>query len=176
MKNAKLDNKIHKLTIIHAPVNHIINKLKLKGFFHPTKHRFNSNRFMAFFKDHRIVRCYGQIIHTLLNYYAPCANSLNVKTIAFQLKLGCIRTLAHKHNKSTQWIYLNFGKNCTVLNGYKKILAELPSDRFINEKSTKYQKLATKLNINLELSNIFKKYNFRVYKTNIFNRLYSRKT
>jgi len=152
--------------IIQAPVNEIINKLKLKGFFHPTKHRFNSNRYMTFLEDHQIVKCYGQIINTLLNYYAPCDNSSNVKTIASQLKLGCIHTLAHKHNKSAQWVYLNFGKNCTVLDRYKKILAELPSDRFINEKSTKYKKLATKLNIHLELSNIFKKYSFRLYETN----------
>jgi hypothetical protein len=118
---------------------------------------------MAFLEDHQIVNCYSQIIHTLLNYYAPCDNNLKVKTIAFQLRLGCIHTLAHKHNKSIQWIYLTFGKNCTVLDGYKKILAELPSDRFINEKLTKYKKLLAKLNINLELSNIFKKYNFRLY-------------
>lgn len=123
---------------------------------------------MTFLEDHQIVNCYSHIIYTLLNYYAVCDNNLNVKKITFQLKLGCVHTLAHKHNKSTQWAYLKFGKNCTVLDEYKKILAELPSDRYINEKSTKYNKLDANLNINLKLLNILNRYDFKLYKINTF--------
>ena len=57
---------------------------------------------MTFLEDHQVVRCYRQIIHTLLNYYALCDNSSNVKTIIFQLKLSCVHTLAYKYNKNTQ--------------------------------------------------------------------------
>ena len=168
LRNFKFNNRIHELIIIHAPINEIVNKLTLKGFYNFTKHRFKFNRLIAFLENHQIVNCYEQLIYTLLNYYAVCDNNLNIKTLVFQLKLSCVYTLAHKHKKSAQWAYLKFGKNCTILNGNNEILAELPSDRFIYEKSTKYHKLETKLSINIELSNIFKKYNFALYTPKTF--------
>lgn len=164
LTDAKLTSDVPRLISIHAPITDIINKLRVKGFFHPTKSRCSSNRFLAHLENHEIVKCYSQIIHSLLNYYAPVDNFSNIKGLVYQLKQGCIYTIAHKHNKNKSWVYLNYGQNCTILDK-KKLLAELPNDNYISQKSTKYPESSFKNNIGLEIDEILKKYSFRLYKS-----------
>ena len=165
LTDAKLTSDVPRLISIHAPIIDIINKLRVKGFFHPTKSRCSSNRFLAHLENHEIVKCYSQIIHALLNYYAPVDNFSSIKGIVFQLKQGCVYTIAHKHNKNKSWVYLEYGQNCTILDGDQKLLAELPSENFISQKSTKYPKSSSKNSIGLELDEILRKYSFRLYKS-----------
>lgn len=165
LTEAKLASDVPRTISINAPIVDIINKLRVKGFFHPTKSRFSSNRFLVHLEDHEIVRCYSQLIHALLNYYAPVDNFSNVKAISSQLKQGCVYTIAYKHKKNKNWVYLNYSKECTVLDGEKKILAELPSDKDISQKSKKYPSTRIKNSIGLELDEILRKYSFRLYKS-----------
>lgn len=101
----------------------------------------------------------------LLNYYAPVDNFSSIKNIVFQLKQGCVYTIAHKHNKNKSWVYLEYGQNCTILDGDQKLLAELPSENFISQKPTKYSRSSSKNIISLELDEILSKYSFRLYQS-----------
>jgi Type II intron maturase len=167
LTDAKLINSIPRLIAIHAPISDIVDRLRVKGFFHPTKSRYSSNRFIAHLETYEIVRCYSQIIHALLNYYSPVDNFSSVKGIVSQLKLGCIYTLAHKHNKTKQWAYLTYGKDCIITEDTsQKVLAELPSDNYISQKSKKYSNLPINSIIGFGVSEILKKYQFRLYKSN----------
>lgn len=165
LTDAKFTSDVPRLISIHAPITNIINKLRVKGFFHPTKSRCSSNKFLAHLEDYEIVKCYSQIIHALLNYYAPVDNFSNIKGVVSQLRQGCVYTLAHKHNKKRSWVYLEYGQDCTILDGDRKLLAELPSSNFISQKSKKYPKLSFKNEIGLELDEILRKYSFRLYKS-----------
>jgi Type II intron maturase len=167
LTDAILISDILRLISIHAPICDIVDRLRVKGFFHPTKSRYCSNRFIVHLETHEIVRGYSQIIHTLLNYYSPVDNFSSVKGIVSQLKLGCIYTLAHKHNKTKHWVYLTYGRDCTVMEDKsQKVLAELPSDNYISQKPEKYSNLCINSTIGFELSEILKKYQFRLYKSN----------
>jgi Type II intron maturase len=136
----------------------------VKGFFHPTKLRCSSNRFIVHFENHEIVKCYSQIAHTLLNYYAPVNNFSNIKGIVSLLKQGCAYTIAHKHNKNKHWVYLEYGRNCTIFDEGQKLIAELPSDNLMSQKPTKYPESHFKKDIGLELDEILRKYSFRFYR------------
>lgn len=167
LTDAKLASDVPRLISIHAPINEIVNRFRIKGFFHPTKSRYSSNRFMAHLEPYEIVRCYSQIIHTLLNYYSPVDNFSSIKGIVSQLKLGCVYTLAHKHNKTKHWVYLTYGRDCVIIEDKdQKVLAELPSDNYISQKSTKYPNLPINNTIGFELSEILRKYQFRLYRSN----------
>ena len=143
LTDAKSRSDTPRLISVYAPIHEIVDKLRVKGFFHPIKNRYCSNKFIAFLENHEIVRCYSQIIESLLNYYAPSDNFSRIRAMASQLKLGCVYTIARKHNKGKHWVYLEFGKDCTILNE-GKMIAELPSDLFISSKSTKYPESPTK--------------------------------
>lgn len=162
---AKLASPVSPTISIYAPIVDVINKLRVKGFFHPTKNRFSSNRFLANLEDHEIVRCYSQLIHILLNYYSLVDNFSNVKAVISQLKHGCVYTIAYKHKKTRSWVYLNYSKECTVFDGEKIFLAELPSDKDISQKSRKYSSILIKNSIGIELDEILRKYSFRLYKS-----------
>lgn len=151
-------NNVFLLRFINVPISIIVNKLRLKGFFHLIKNRIRSNRFIINLKNQEIVTCYSKIINTLFNYYNLTDNFFNIKTIVTQLKLSCIYTLAYKHNKSKYWVYSIFGENCTILNSNIKFLIELPNNSCNKNKCMKYPKLFTKTNVNFEINKILNKY------------------
>jgi hypothetical protein len=165
LTHAKLNSEVPRLISINAPIMDIINKLRVKGFFHPTKSRCSSNRFLVHLENYEIVNCYSQIMDALLNYYAPVDNFSSIKNIVIQLKQGCAYTIAHKHNKNKSWVYLEYGQNCTILDGDQKLLAELPSENFISQNPTKYPKSSSKNIISLKLDEILSKYSFRLYQS-----------
>ena len=118
---------------------------------------------MVYLENKEIVRCYSQIIQALLNYYRLANNFSVVKSVIFQLKLGCVYTLAYKHNKTKRWVFLEFGKNCTILHQDQKILAELPSTNRILQNEIKSFYLQKR--IFFELAEISRKFILRVYKS-----------
>lgn len=165
LTDAKLISDVSRLISIHAPINDIVNRLRVKGFFHRIKSRYSSNKFIVHLEIHEIVKCYSQIIHALLNYYSLADNFSSVKRIVSQLKLSCVYTIAHKHNKTKHWVYLMYGRDCIIMEDKgQKVLAELPSDDYISQKSTKYKSLPINSTIWFEISEILKKYHFRLFK------------
>lgn len=122
---------------IQAPIKDIVDKLRLQGYFHPQKSRYCANTLMGYLEDFEIVKCYSQVIYSMLSYYGPVDNISSIRGLASQLKLGCLYTIARKHKKGKHWVYLKYGRDCGIRDAQHNVLTKLPSDQYIASSSSK---------------------------------------
>jgi hypothetical protein len=52
---------------VNADIKTIINRLRLKGFFHPLKDRPKSNSYLINFSDEEIIKNFNNVMMGLLN-------------------------------------------------------------------------------------------------------------
>ena len=109
---------------ITAPIRDIIDRLRIKGFFHHKKNMPVSIT-AQHLSDPEVISLYSNIMRGILRYY-QCADNLSaVKSILEHLRKSCVLTLCRKHKKKTNWGYKTFGNNVS-LNWMDKTFA-LPS-------------------------------------------------
>jgi hypothetical protein len=106
---------------INAPIDEVFTRLRLSGYIHPIKDKSISNSYLDFHTDFDIVSHFNLVIHRLLSWYSGASNFIRVKGLAHLLRSSCVLTLANKHKKSKNWVYIVYGSEVTVLNGKKKI-------------------------------------------------------
>lgn len=97
---------------IGANLKEIIDKLRIKGYFHRTKNRPTSNLSLVNFSDVEIIKNYNIIMHGLLNWFSGADNFHSVKGVIEALRKSCALTLKLKHKyKSLHQIYTTYGLN-----------------------------------------------------------------
>lgn len=105
---------------VNAPIGEVFARLRLSGYIHPIKNRSMGNFYLGFYTDSEIVSHFNSVIHGLLNWYSGAGNFVKVKGLAHLLRSSCVLTLANKHKKSKNWVYIVYGSEVTVLNGKKE--------------------------------------------------------
>jgi len=95
---------------VSADLKYMVNKLRLKGFFHATKDRPISNPYLANLSDAEIIKHYNSIMLGLLNWFSGADNFYAVKGIIQALRKSCALTLKLKHKyKSLFKVYTIYG-------------------------------------------------------------------
>jgi len=97
---------------ISADLKTIVNKLRLKGFFHALKDRPKSNPFLINLSDVEIIKRYNSIMLGLLHWFSGADNLSGVKGIIQALRKSCALTLKAKHKyKTLHKVYTIYGLN-----------------------------------------------------------------
>lgn len=109
LTEASLDQRRARTISIRAPIRSLMEKLAVKGFYHPTRMKPCSASFLLVLNDGEILDCYAQTMRGLINYYKPADNLPKVKSLIEGLRRSCILTLARKHKKSRLWAYTTYG-------------------------------------------------------------------
>ena len=95
---------------VNADIKTIINRLRLKGFFHPLKDRPKSNSYLINFSDEEIIKNFNNVMMGLLNWFSGADNFYAVKRIVQVLRKSCALTLKVKHKyKSLHKVYTIYG-------------------------------------------------------------------
>lgn len=110
-----------KKVFINAPIDGIFVKLRLLGYIHLFKNKATNNFYLNFCTDFEIVFHFNLIICGLLNWHSEADNFEKVKSLVQLLRLSCVLTLANKHKKSKNWVYIVYGNKINVSNGGNKI-------------------------------------------------------
>lgn len=95
---------------ISADIKKIIEKLRIKSYFHPNKDRSLSNSKLINNSDVDIILNYKIIIHSLLNWFSGADNYNRIKKIVEVLRKSCAFTLKHNHKyRSLHKVYTIYG-------------------------------------------------------------------
>lgn len=99
-----------------------LDRLKFEGFFHKFKFRPISNASCLVFEDSFIIKIFGTLAYSFLNWFRCCVNFYSVKILVSFLKESCFLTLSRKHNKTKAWVYTLYSTDLIVLENlvYKK--------------------------------------------------------
>ena len=114
------ENSFSKRISINAPVDQIFVKLRLLGYIDSLKNESTNNFHLNFCTDFEIVSHFNLVIRGLLNWHSDAGNFGKVKGLAQLLRFSCVLTLANKHKKSKNWVYIVYGNEIDVLNGKKR--------------------------------------------------------
>lgn len=96
--------------IINADLKNVINKLRLKGFFHAIKDRPTRNPYLINLSDVEIIKNYNSIMLGLLNWFSGADNFYAVKGVVQALRKSCALTLKAKHKyKTLHKVYTIYG-------------------------------------------------------------------
>jgi Type II intron maturase/Reverse transcriptase (RNA-dependent DNA polymerase) len=98
---------------IRAPLRDIVDKLRIKGFFHHKKN-MPVSVMAQHLSDPEIITMYSSIMRGILNYYQCAENFSGIKSIVEHLRKSCLLTLCRKHKKKMNWGYKNFGINVSI--------------------------------------------------------------
>lgn len=95
---------------ISADLKNVINKLRLKGFFHVMKDRAARNPYLINLSDAEIIKNYNSIMLGLLNWFSGADNFYAVKGVVQALRKSCALTLKAKHKyKTLHKVYTIYG-------------------------------------------------------------------
>lgn len=98
---------------ITAPLRDLVDKLRIKGFFHHKKN-MPTSIIAQQLSDPEVILMYSSIMRGILNYYQCADNFSGVKSIIEHLRKSCILTLCRKHKKKANWGYKTFGPNVSM--------------------------------------------------------------
>lgn len=85
---------------ITVPLRDLVDKLRIKGFFHPKK-SMPTSIVAQQLSDSEVILMYSSIMRGIMNYYQCVDNLSGVKSIVEHVRKSCILTLCRKHKKKT---------------------------------------------------------------------------
>ena len=95
---------------ISANLKEIVDKLRIKGYFHSIKDRPTSNPYLVNLPDVEIIKNYNNIMHGLLYWFSGADNFYAVKGVVEALRKSCALTLKLKHRyRSLHKVYTIYG-------------------------------------------------------------------
>lgn len=118
------------LVDVTAPIEIILQKLDLLGFFNFKDKKPISNLKYLFLDDEVIISLYSYYARTFLIWFRCCDNFAKIKTIIEYIRQSCILTLCRKHNKSRDWVVSVYTLNLIFC---KTSLSNKPSFPEFNE-------------------------------------------
>ena len=166
-RSAFLDQRIARKISVRAPIRSLMDKLAVKGFYHPTRMKPCSASFLLVLNDGEIINCYAQTMRGLINYYKPADNLPKVKSLVEGLRRSCALTLARKHKKSSLWVYTTYGSDIELeLPSGSKVA--LPTRAHITNVAAKF---STDETVGFDIDSVVRQFHYR---DTLGNKMFSR--
>lgn len=90
---------------VYVPFELCINLLRSLGFLHFSKKRPVGNSLYLKFDDVFIIKSFGRIAYSFINWYRCCKNFYLIRLLVNIIRESCFLTICRKHNKSKTWAY-----------------------------------------------------------------------
>lgn len=122
-----------------APMEIIVEKLRIKGVLQPTKALPTVLTSMLSSSDEAIVSYFAALGNCLLSYYRCCDNFTKVRRLVdHQVRWSALFTLGSKHGCSARKIIRSFSRGPQLLNRKGEVMVEYPSSPDIARMGKKF--------------------------------------
>lgn len=122
---------------IKTPVKGLFHKLRFRGFVHLYKRRPVANINYIFFEDWLIIRSFGYLAYSILNWFLISKNFFFVKFVVEFIRESCFLTLSRKHNKTKSWSYRIYTSDLIVFQNLFFLGSFFPTKKLVNNFSKK---------------------------------------